>query len=146
MANNFKLDSKGKTLWNLQDGMVYEILNSNRDLITIKHGGHVGLYNKHTESILIPACYDAIGGPFQRSIPSTLDYPFELQLGNLIGIGSKNGVVLEPMIDKNKYSVYAETFSEGIVAVEYATDALTMNPVLHFFDTKNKRDFRGFIL
>lgn len=143
MLNRYKIDDKRTTLWDLSEGVIYQIYKENDDYIVISHNKHVGLYSKKKEDIIIPALYDAIGGPFPRSIPSeTFGFApqlFELHLGNYIGIGSIKGVLLEPIIDENEYRVYHETFSEGIVAVELASDELTFHPTYHFLDTRNGR-------
>lgn len=143
MLNRYNIDDKRSTLWDLSEGMIYQIYKENDDYIVISHNKHVGLYSKKKEDIIIPALYDAIGGPFPRSIPNETfglaPQLFELHLGNYIGIGSIKGVLLEPLIDENEYRVYYETFSEGIVAVELASDELTFHPTYHFLDTRNGR-------
>ena len=143
MLNQYKIDDKRTTLWDLSEGVIYQIYKENDDYIVISHNKHVGLYSKKKEDIIIPALYDAIGGPFPRSIPSETfglaPRLFELHLGNYIGIGSIKGVLLEPLIDKNEYRVNHETFSEGIVAVELASDEFTTHPTYHFLDTRNGR-------
>lgn len=141
MDSHFKIDTKHNILWDLSEGIVYSIVKENDDFITISHDNHVGLFFKRTNSIIIPAKYDAIGGPFGGSIPDeifkTKPLPFEIHLENYIGIGSVNGVLLEPLIDENEYRVYTQTFSEGIVAVELANDEMTLHPKYHFLDTGN---------
>ena len=143
MSNRYKIDDKRSTLWDLSEGVIYKIYKENDDYIVISHNKHVGLYSKKKEDIIIPALYDAIGGPFPCSIPDETfglaPNLFELHLGNYIGIGSIKGVLLEPLIDENEYRVYHETFSEGIVAVELASDELTLHPTYHFLDTRNGR-------
>ena len=143
MLNRYNIDDKRSTLWDLSEGVIYQIYKENDDYIVISHNKHVGLYSKKKEDIIIPALYDAIGGFFPRSIPDETfglaPKPFELHLGNYIGIGSINGVLLEPLIDENEYRVYHETFSEGIVAVELASEELTLHPTYHFLDTRNGR-------
>lgn len=141
MTNGYKIDDKRSILWDLSKGTIYKICKENEDYILISHDKYVGLFSKKTNKIIIPAVYDAIGGPFPRSIPNeSFGYkklPFEIHSDNYIGIASDDGVLLEPLIDENEYRVYPETFSEDIVAVEMATDELTLNPTYHFLDTGN---------
>ena len=141
MLNRYKIDDKSSTLWDLSEGVVYQIYMENDDYIVIFHNKHVGLYSKKKGEIIIPAQYDAIGGPFPGSIPNETfglaPKPFELHLGNHIGIGSSKGVLLDPLIDENEYRVYPETFSEDIVVVELASDELSLHPTYHFLDTRN---------
>lgn len=143
MLNKYKIDDTRSTLWDLSEGVIYQIYKENDDYIVISHNNHVGLYSKKKEDIIIPAQYDAIGGPFPHSIPNEtfglVPQPFKLHLGNYIGIGSTEGVLLDPLIDENEYRVYPETFSEGIVAVELASDELSSHPTYHFFNTRNGR-------
>lgn len=140
MSNRYKIDDKRSTLWDLSEGVIYQIYKENDDYIVIFHNHHVGLYSKKKEDIIIPAQYDAIGGPFPGSIPDETfgnPKPFELHLDNYIGIGSINGVLLDPLIDENEYRVYPETFSEDIVVVELSSDELSLHPTYHFLDTRN---------
>lgn len=140
MPNRYKIDDNRSTLWDLLEGVIYHIIKENDDYILISHNQHVGLYSKKKENIIIPAKYDAIGGPFPGSIPNETfgnPKPFELHLDNCIGIGSINGVQLDTLIDENEYRVYPETFSEDIVVVELASDELSLHPTYHFLDTRN---------
>ena len=140
MSNKYKIDDQRSTLWDLSKGDVYQIFKENDDYIVISHNRHVGLYSKKKEEIIIPAQFDAIGGPFPGSIPNETfgnPKPFELHLENYIGIGSNDGILLEPLIDENEYRVYPETFSEDIVVVELTSDELRLHPTFHFLDTRN---------
>lgn len=140
MSDRYKIDDNRSILWDLSEGVIYHIFKENDDYIVISHNHHVGLYSKKKENIIIPAQYDAIGGPFSGSIPNEIfgnPKPFELHLDNYIGIGSIDGVLLDPLIDENEYRVHPETFSEDIVVVELASYELSLHPIYHFLDTRN---------
>lgn len=140
MSNRYKIDDNRSILWDLSEGVIYHIFKENDDYIVISQNHHVGLYSKKKENIIIPAQYDAIGGHFSGSIPNEIfgnPKPFELHLDNYIGIGSIDGVLLDPLIDENEYRVHPETFSEDIVVVELARYELSLHPIYHFLDTRN---------
>lgn len=142
-SNSFKIDSEHKTLWDLTNGIVYAIVNENEWFYKIERDSQLGIFSKEKQEIIIPVNYDSIGNsgynPFSNFgiIPSE---SFEIRKDGYIGIAStKDGVLLEPLIDPLEFEVYPNTFSEDIVVVQKLSDNIPekLTPVLRFLDTRN---------
>ena len=133
--SKFKIDTERKTIWDLSKGKIYNIFCENDYYIEIvepKVG--IGLFDKKKGDIIISPIYDWIEEPY-FGIPYDRQKPFVISKNEHHGIALPNGtIVIDTVIDSNKYVVYPHTYGEGFVAASQNKENMNVGDPMCFLN------------
>lgn len=133
------LGDKKKTR-DLSQGKIYDICRENDYYIVISESKcGVGLFDKKRQDIIISPVYDWLDYPY-LGIPNNQNNPFIISKSDMEGIALPDGtIVIDTIIDSNKYVVYPHTYGEGFVAASQNKSNMNIGDPICFLNRNGEQ-------